>query len=58
VAFEQAGYKTVIVDNLSNSSVNTLGGIEKIIGYKPDFFNIDLRDKEKLEEVFKKYDFD
>ncbi len=58
VAFEEAGYKTVIVDNLCNSSVDTLDGIEKIIWYKPDFYNVDLRDKNTLEEVFKKYDFD
>ncbi|NUJ98137.1 UDP-glucose 4-epimerase GalE [Candidatus Gracilibacteria bacterium] len=43
VAFEQAGYKTVIVDNLSNSNVDILVGIEKILGYKPDFFETDLR---------------
>jgi len=58
VAFEQAGYETVIVDNLCNSSVDTLDWIEKIIGYKPDFYNVDLRDKNALEEVFKKYSFD
>ncbi|MDP2090194.1 MAG: UDP-glucose 4-epimerase GalE [Candidatus Gracilibacteria bacterium] len=58
VAFEQAGYKTVIVDNLSNSSINTLDGIEKILGYKPDFYQIDLRDILSLDELFKKYDFD
>ena len=58
VAFEEAGYKTVIVDNLSNSSIKTLDNIEKILWYKPDFFEVDLRDKNKLEEVFKKYDFD
>jgi UDP-glucose 4-epimerase len=58
VAFEQAGYKTVIVDNLVNSSVKTLDWIEKILGYKPDFFEVDLRDKSTLEGVFKKYNFD
>lgn len=58
VAFEQAGYKTVIVDNLSNSSTKTIDGIEKIIWYRPDFFEVDLRDKKKLEDVFRKYDFD
>ena len=58
VAFEQAWYKTVIVDNLSNSSLKTLDWIEKILGYKPDFFEWDLRNKEFLEEVFKKYNFD
>lgn len=58
VAFEEAWYKTVIVDNLSNSSLNTLDWIEKILWYKPDFFKIDLREKYKLEEVFKSYNFD
>lgn len=43
VAFEQAWYKTVIVDNLSNSNVDILVGIEKILWYKPDFFETDLR---------------
>lgn len=58
VAFEQAWYKTVIVDNLSNSSIDTLEWIKNILWYKPDFYEVDLRNKQKLEEVFKKYDFD
>ncbi len=58
IAFEKAWYKTVIVDNLSNSSLETLNWIEKILGYKPDFFEVDLRDKEKLEEIFENYSFD
>jgi len=58
VAFEQAWYKTVIVDNLCNSSKETLDWIEKILGYKPDFFEVDLRNKNDIEKVFKKYDFD
>ncbi|MFA5916799.1 MAG: UDP-glucose 4-epimerase GalE [Candidatus Gracilibacteria bacterium] len=58
VAFEQAGYKCIIVDNLSNSNIDTLSNIEKIISNKPDFFEVDLRDREKLEDIFKKYNFD
>lgn len=58
VAFEQAWYKTVIVDNLVNSSKKTLDGIKNILGYTPDFFEVDLRNKQKLKEVFEKYDFD
>lgn len=58
VAFEEAGYKTVIVDNLDNSCLSTYRNIWEILGYKPDFYEIDLRDKEKLQEVFKKYSFD
>lgn len=58
VAFEQAGYKTVIVDNLVNSSKKSLDGIKNILGYQVDFFEFDLRDKEALREVFQKYEFD
>ena len=58
VAFEQSGYKTVIVDNLDNSCLSTYRNIWEILGYKPDFYEIDLRDKEKLNEIFKKYKFD
>lgn len=58
VAFEQAWYKTVIVDNLDNSCLSTYKNIGSILWYKPDFYEIDLRDKYKLEVVFKKYKFD
>lgn len=51
----QAGYKVVIVDNLSNSKVEVLDGIEKITGVRPAFENVDLRDKDAAEGVFKKY---
>jgi len=58
VAFEQAGYTCVILDNLISSSVDTLEWIKNILGYTPLFFECDLRDQKLLEEVFSKYDFD
>lgn len=58
VAFEEAGYQTVIIDNLSNTNLKVLDNIEKIIWYKPDFYKIDLREKYKLTNLFKKYSFD
>jgi UDP-glucose 4-epimerase len=58
VAFEHAGYKTVILDNLVNSSRDTLAGIEKILWYCPDFYECDIRDKKWLETIFQKYEFD
>lgn len=58
VAFEQAWYNTIIVDNLVNSDIDVLNSIEKIIWYKPIFFQTDLRDKVKLESLFKEYSFD
>ena len=40
----EAGYKVVIVDNLSNSKIEVLDGIEKITGVRPAFEQVDLRD--------------
>ena len=51
----EAGYKVVIVDDLSNSKIEVLDGIEKITGVRPAFEKVDLRDKEATENVFKKY---
>lgn len=51
----EAGYKVVVVDNLSNSNISVLDGIEKITGVRPAFEQIDLRDAEATEGVFKKY---
>lgn len=51
----EAGYNVVIVDNLSNSNIKVLDGIEKITGTRPAFEQVDLRDKEATEGVFKKY---
>ncbi len=58
IAFEQAWYNTIIVDNMSNSKSDTIDGIEKILWYKPDFYEGDLRDTAFLAWVFWKYSFD
>ncbi len=55
VELQQAGYEVVIVDNLSNSNIQVLDGIEKITGIRPAFEKVDLRDKDAAEAVFKKY---
>ena len=34
----QAGYKVVSLDNLSNSNINVLEGIEAITGIRPTFY--------------------
>lgn len=51
----EAGYDVVIADNLSNSKIEVLDGIEKITGTRPAFEKVDLRDKEATEQIFKKY---
>ena len=55
VELQQVGYDVVIVDNLSNSSASVVDGIEKITGVRPAFEQVDCLDKDKLEEVFRKY---
>ena len=51
----EAGYQVVIVDNLSNSKIEVLDGIEKITGVRPAFEEVDLKDCQATENVFKKY---
>ena len=51
------GYDPIIVDNLSNSSIEVLNRINMITGKKPTFYQVDLCDYDKLENVFKENDF-
>ena len=55
VELQEAGYKVVIVDNLSNSKADVVDGIEKITGIRPAFEQVDCCDMQALEGVFKKY---
>ena len=53
VELVNAGYEPVIVDDLSNSNIKILDQLARIIGYKPDFYQLDLcneRDIKKLAE--------
>ena len=53
-----AGHEVVIVDNLYNSNISVLNKIETITGVKPLFYEIDILDKNGLENVFKENCFD
>ena len=50
-----AGYKVVIVDNLSNSNANVVDGIEEITGVRPAFEQVDCCDYAAMDKVFAKY---
>lgn len=52
VALIEKGYNVIIVDNLSNSSKESLKAIEKITWKKVKFYEIDLRNKQELEKIF------
>ncbi len=45
----------IIIDNLSNSSLDSLDGIEKITGIRPAFEQFDLIEKDKVDSLFGKY---
>lgn len=47
-----AGKEIVIIDNFSNSKAQVLENIKKITGKDFRFYEMDYRDKEKLEKVF------
>lgn len=48
-------YEVIVIDNLSNSSLDVLIGIEKTCGKKPQFEMIDVRSKESLSSFFDKH---
>lgn len=51
-------YNVVVVDNLSNSRVESLHRVEKLTGKAADFYNIDLLNTEELTDLFKTHSFD
>jgi UDP-glucose 4-epimerase len=51
-----AGYEIVIVDNLSNSSQESLKRVEEISGKTFPFIEADIRDKHVMRTVFKAHD--
>jgi len=52
VELTAAGYTPIIVDNLCNTSTQNIEGIEKIIGNKIKWHNIDCTDKKAMDKVF------
>ena len=56
VELQNQGFEVVIIDNLSNSSIDVLEGIERITGKKPIYSGIDLREKKDVQEFFKTHD--
>jgi UDP-glucose 4-epimerase len=50
-----AGYEVLIIDNLVNSRIEVLDGIEKITGKRPLFEKLDLCDRPGVEDCFSRY---
>ncbi|REH00330.1 UDP-glucose 4-epimerase GalE [Flavobacterium aquicola] len=55
VELQNQGFEVVVIDNLSNSSLKVLDGIKAITGIDTVFENLDLREKEKVQDFFKRH---
>lgn len=55
VELQNEGYEVVIIDDCSNSSEKVLEGITTITGKTPLFEKIDLKEKSKVEDFFKRH---
>ncbi|MCK5401297.1 MAG: UDP-glucose 4-epimerase GalE [Flavobacteriaceae bacterium] len=53
VELQNEGFDVVIIDDLSNSSIDVLDGITSITKITPIFENFDLKDKPKVQAFFK-----
>ena len=54
----KAGYDVVVVDNLCNSSLESLRRVESLVGCNIPFHEVDVRDKAALTQVFKQHSID
>ena len=54
----ESGEELVIVDNFSNSSPDVLDRLKEITGKEFGFYEVDLLDEEKIEQVFKENDIE
>lgn len=55
VELQKVGFEVVIVDNLSNSNIDVLTGIENITGIRPAFENVDCVDYVSMDRMFEKH---
>ena len=52
VELVNAGYEVVVVDNLSNSKMESLSRVKEIIGKDITFYEVDILNRKALEKVF------
>lgn len=58
LALLKAGYKVVVLDNLCNSSVESLRRVEQMVGYTPTFIQGDVRNGALLQRIFAEHSID
>lgn len=54
----EAGHTPIVVDNLLNSSAESLARVERITGTRPKFYEADVRNRETLDRIFDEQSID
>ena len=55
VEFLRTGRELVVIDNLSNSKQEALRRVERISGKSVTFYQLDVRDRQRLQDVFREH---
>ena len=58
IELHDAGHDVVVIDNLCNSNPKSLERVSAICGAVIPFMQVDIRDRQGLEEVFTQFNFD
>jgi len=58
VELQQKGFDVVIIDDLSNTRIEVLDGITAITGVRPEFVQMDLKDKVHVASFFEQHSID
>jgi len=58
VELQKEGYEVIIIDDLSNTRIEVLDGITEITNIRPEFVQLDLKEKEAVASFFKEHNID
>jgi UDP-glucose 4-epimerase len=58
VELMSAGHEVMVIDNFSNSKSGVLDRIERIVGSRPEFVQLDVRDRAGMNDLFASHKFD
>ena len=56
--FLEAGHSVIVADNLCNSKRESIEKVKQIAGKEVIFYQIDVTDVAKVEDIFSKYEID
>ncbi len=58
VELQKNGFEVIIIDDLSNTTINVLDGITEITKIQPKFVKLDLKNKQAVQTFFKNHKVD